>query len=182
MVVDEPFGHVESLSSQARRLAENLAAARLGLPIASVRVASLPLSGRPVAAIDGLPAPFSVSISHVRGLCGAAISADGWVGIDIVDPANASRALDVFFTADELLLLPDDHGLLRAMLWAAKEAAYKAAHLDTEFRPRTVMIEQMTPNGFEWFISDGNGGVRGDGCFASAGRYLVAVAAGAGTS
>ena len=40
--------------------------------------------------------------------------------------AEAGRGLDFWFTPEELELEPDE-GLLRARLWAAKEAAYKAA-------------------------------------------------------
>ena len=85
--------------------------------------------------------------------------------------------LDVFFTPDELAFLPDDHGLLRSMLWAAKEAAYKAARLDTEFRPRQVTIESLSPNGFTWSIRDRHAEVRGDGGLATVGRHMVAFAA-----
>ena len=167
----------EPASGSALRLAEDLATASLGLAPGVVRVAALLPSGRPVATIDGLPAACVVSVSHVDGLAGAAVSSDACVGIDIVDPADAGRSLDVWFTPDELALVPDEHGLLRAMLWTAKEAAYKAARLDTEFRPRRVVIESLSANGFEWWVRDGHADVRGAGFFATAGRYVVAIAA-----
>jgi hypothetical protein len=116
-------------------------------------------------------------VSHVRGLLGAAASTDGQVGLDIVDPAAAGRALDAFFTPDELTLMPDDMGLLRALLWGAKEAAYKAARLDTEFRPRRVTIESLSPNGFSWVVRERHAVVTGVGRFATVGRYVVAIAA-----
>jgi hypothetical protein len=177
LLCDRPRAGVDVRSGAVLRLAEDLACSSRGLNPGSVRVAGLPPSGRPVATVDGAPARFAVSVSHVRGLVGAALSDAAWVGIDIVDPADAGRALDVWFTPDELSLLPDDHGLLRAMLWAAKEAAYKAARLDTEFRPRTVTIEQLTPHAFEWMARDGHVAAVGDGCFGTAGRHLIAVAA-----
>jgi hypothetical protein len=105
------------------------------------------------------------------------VSDSAWVGIDIVDPADAGRSLDLWFTPDELALLPDDHGLLRAMLWSAKEAAYKAARLDTEFRPLLVTIESLSPHAFEWVVQDGRTEVCGDGCFSTADRHVIAIAA-----
>ena len=113
----------------------------------------------------------------MRDLIGAGLSDAAWIGIDIVDPADAGRALDFWFTPDELALLPDDQGLLRAMLWAAKEAAYKAARIDTEFRPRAVTIESLSPHGFSWALQDGRTTVGGDGCYATAGRHVIAIAA-----
>jgi hypothetical protein len=165
--LDVPRCGGEPLSGDAWRLAEDLVAASLGVAPGIVRVASLLPSGRPVATIEGVPAAFSVSVSHVRGLVGAASSPAACVGLDIVDPADAGRSLDVWFTPDELALLPDDHGLLRAMLWSAKEAAYKAARLDTEFRPRMVAIESLSANGFEWRVRDGHAEAYGVGCFAT---------------
>jgi hypothetical protein len=159
------------------RLAEDLVATLLSTPCAAVRVAGLAPSGRPVARVAGMSSGPAVSVSHVRGLLGAAASTDGQVGLDIVDPAAAGRALDAFFTPDELTLMPDDMGLLRALLWGAKEAAYKAARLDTEFRPRRVTIESLSPNGFSWVVRERHAVVTGVGRFATVGRYVVAIAA-----
>ena len=177
VLCNEPLDGLDLLSGEMFRLAEDLAFLSQGLDAGAVRVASLAPSGRPVATVAGEPAPFFISVSHVRGLVGAAVCDAAWVGIDIVDPADAGRSLDLWFTPDELALLPDDHGLLRAMLWAAKEAAYKAARLDTEFRPRTVTIESLSPQAFEWLVRDGRAEVRGDGCFVTASRHMVAIAA-----
>lgn len=176
-VFEPPFGGVESLSGAALRLAEDLVATLLSTPCAAVRVAGLAPSGRPVARVAGMSSGPAVSVSHVRGLLGAAASTDGQVGLDIVDPAAAGRALDAFFTPDELTLMPDDMGLLRALLWGAKEAAYKAARLDTEFRPRRVTIESLSPNGFSWVVRERHAVVTGVGRFATVGRYVVAIAA-----
>jgi hypothetical protein len=172
-----PHGWCDSPSAEAGRLAEDLVAATLGLAGAQVRVAALLPSGRPVARITGRERSPSVSLSHVHGLLGAAVAADGQVGLDIVDPADAGRALDAFFSPDELALVPDDDGLLRARLWAAKEAAYKAARLDAEFRPRRVTIEGLSPSGFAWVVRDRHVVVRGAGRFATVGRHVVAIAA-----
>jgi len=177
VLCDRPLAGIAPPSGEVLRLAEDLLCLSQGLDAGSVRVAALAPSGRPVATVAGTPVPCVVSISHVRGLAGAVVSENACVGIDIVDPADAGRSLDVWFTPDELALLPDDHGLLRAMLWAAKEAAYKAARLDTEFRPRMVVIESLSANAFEWRVRDGHAEVDGEGCFATLGRYVVAIAA-----
>ncbi len=162
-------------SAEAARLAESLVAARLEIDPGRVRVASLVPSGRPVAFISGLPAPVCLSISHVPGLVAAAVSTDTWIGLDLVDPAEAGRGLDVWFTPDELALAPDD-GRLRALLWAAKEAAYKACRLDTEFRPRAVVIDSLDGRSFGWIVHDRFGDVSGTGRLLTMGRHVVATA------
>ncbi len=177
VLCDRLLAGIAPHSGLGMRLAEDLLCLSWGLDAGSVRVANLVPSGRPVATVAGAPAPCVVSISHIRGLAAAIVSETACVGIDIVDPADAGRSLDVWFTPDELALLPDDHGLLRAILWAAKEAAYKAARLDTEFRPRRVVIESLSANAFEWRVRDGHAEVVGEGCFATVGRYVVAIAA-----
>lgn len=165
-----------SPSRVANRLAESLVAEVLGRAAGAVRVASLPPSGRPVAVVDGESHPVSLSISHVPGLVGAAACESAWVGIDIVDPAEAGRSLDIWFTPDELALLPDD-GSLRARLWAAKESAYKASRFDAGFSPRSVTIDALTGTGFSWTARHRFGDVLGSGRFTSLGRHVVAVAA-----
>jgi hypothetical protein len=176
-VFERPLAWCESPSAESGRLAEDLVAATLGVAGADVRVAALPPTGRPVARVAGREQGPSVSVSHVRGLLGAAVCTDARVGLDIVDPADAGRALDAFFSPDELALMPDDVGLLRALLWAAKEAAYKAARFDAEFRPRQVTIESLSPTGFGWSVRDRDAEVSGAGRFAAVGRHVVAIAA-----
>ena len=177
VVCEPPHGGAEPVSGEAVRLAEDLVAELLAVAPGDVRVAALAPSGRPVARVAGREEATFVSVSHGRGLIGAAASVTGRVGIDIVDPADAGRGLDSFFSPDELALAPDDLGLLRALLWAGKEAAYKAAGLDAEFRPRRVTIESLEANGFTWAVRDRHVAVHGAGRFAAAGRHVVAIAA-----
>jgi 4'-phosphopantetheinyl transferase EntD len=166
----------ETASTAGRRLAEELAAACLHLPRGGVRVAALAPSGRPVAVVGGRPVDVAVTISHAAGVVAAAAAVSAPIGIDIVDPAEAGRGLDLWFTPDELSLAPDDDGLLRGQLWAAKEAAYKAARLDTEFRLGTVSIDALSPRGFAWSARSAWRGARGEGRFVRVGRLIVAVA------
>lgn len=163
-------------SVEAARLAESLVAARVGCERRMVRVAALMPSGRPLAMVQGRPAPVAVSVSHSGSLIAAAACETAGVGIDIVDPAEAGRALDIWFTPDELALLPDEDGLLRARLWGAKEAAFKAARLDDGFRPCSVEIDDLGRTGFRWSVRGEHGPVEGRGGFTMAGMHLVAIA------
>ena len=163
------------LSVVAREVADTLAASWCGLSQGAVRVASLAPSGRPVLFVEGRPARQKISLSHIEGLVAAAVSNGSGVGIDLVDPAEAGRGLDFWLSPDELALEPDE-GLLRARLWAAKEAAYKAACLDDELRPKTVTIRSLAPHAFTWTARSGFTTATGDGRFLAAGRHVVAVA------
>ena len=159
------------------RLAEMLVAATVGVPHRFVRVATLSPSGRPVAALRSpQPAPF-VSVSHVEGLSGAAASGDGPIGIDIVAPNSADDGLDLFFSAEELSFRTDGFGPVRAMLWAAKEDAYKASQLDAEYLPREIEIQALSPRGFEWVICTPYRNASGVGSFAMVAGHVVAFAA-----
>jgi hypothetical protein len=177
LAVEATSGIAETLSGHAMRLAEKLVAGAVGSPSADVRVATLAPSGRPVAAVRGLSRVPTVSTSHVSGLVGAAVSVDAAVGLDLVEPADAGRGLDLFFSPDELALLPDECGLLRALLWAAKEAAFKAARLDIVFRPLDVEIQSLSVNDFTWTVRGLHRVVRGAGRFAAASGSVVAIAA-----
>jgi len=159
----------------ARALAEDVAAATLQQDRRNLRIASVSPSGRPVLLVAGRATGMAVSISHVEGLVAAAVGSTAGVGIDLVDPAEAGRGLDFWFTPEELALEPDE-GLLRARLWAAKEAAYKAAGLDEELRPRTVAIESLGLHAFTWTARSGFARAAGEGRFLAAGRHVVALA------
>jgi len=172
-----PAGADESPSAATLRLAEELGAAALRRPRELVRVASLQPSGRPVATIDGGGRGLRVSVSHVAGLLGAVVSRGASPGIDIVEPAAAGRGLDAFLTPDELALLPDDVGLVRGLLWAAKEAAFKAAQLDVEFQPLAIRIDSLAPGGFTWTLDAPFDRVEGGGIFAAVAGHIVALAA-----
>ncbi|MFM8734155.1 MAG: 4'-phosphopantetheinyl transferase family protein [Pirellulales bacterium] len=168
-------------SGEAARRAEDLIAAQVGCERRMVRVAALMPSGRPVAMVRGRVATASVSVSHSGSLIATAVCASASVGIDVVDPAEAGRSLDVWFTPDELALLPDEDGLLRARLWGAKEAAFKAAGLDDGFRPRSVDIVDLGRTGFRWRVRGDHRPVCGQGVFTFAGMCLVAIAVAAKT-
>ncbi len=175
LTIDQRVDHI-GISAAAARLAEELVAAHIGCERRLVRVAALSPSGRPVATVQGRGATISVSVSHVGGLFGAAVCGTAGVGLDIVDPAEAGPALDAWFTPDELTLFPDGDGLLRARLWAAKEAAFKAAGLDDGFRPRRVAIGQLDTAGYHWTVRSRHHRVCGRGLFMQLDGPLVAIA------
>lgn len=183
--VDLTFTEVKDrhgLSAIAARLAEQLVAARLACDPRLVRVAALMPSGRPVAMLRGEPAPVFVSLSHTAALVGTAICREAPVGIDIVGPADTSPALDVWFSPEELAASATDAAsdvderLLRQRLWSAKEAAYKAAHIDAGFRPRDVRIADLSTTGFRWRLSGPHALVEGTGRLIEIDRQLVAIA------
>lgn len=159
-----------ALSAAARRLAEELAAARTGTPRREIRVASLLPSGRPVANGPRGPLPLSVSVSHVVGMVAAAVAQGASVGIDVVDVATVRAGLGLW-----LLDAERAGGASPGMLWAAKEAAYKAAGIDAPFRPLAVEVE-ADDEGFTWRLRDRWRGAGGTGRFFATGRHLVAIA------
>lgn len=175
----DPFGR----SAAAARLAERLVAQGIGCERRLVRVATLMPSGRPVATVRGRAAAMSVTVSHAGSAVGAACCVRAGVGLDIVDPAEVRHAIDAWFRPDERALMPDD-GLLRARLWAAKEAAFKAARLDEGFRPLCIVIDDLDRTGFGWRVHGGFVTVRGQGIFIAAGGHVgaIAVAAPAGSA
>jgi 4'-phosphopantetheinyl transferase EntD len=160
----------ESLSAAARRLAERIVAGRHGLPAGAVRVASLLPSGRPIVSDDSGVMALSVSMAHERGLVGAAVCEGAGVGIDIVDTTVARTGLDHWLVDAELAAASP------GMVWAAKEAAYKAAGLDATFRPLRVTIAPSGDGSFSWTLRDDWRSAAGVGRFLEAGRYLLAVA------
>lgn len=159
------------------RIAERLAADVLGVPPASLRVATLPPTGRPVVLRGGAPVACGLSIAHTHrhgaaaGLLAVAACRDGSVGIDVVAPADvAPEALARLLAADGT----DPWCVARE--WAAREAAYKAAALDEVFRPRRVVVDRLPDDGFRWTVGGRFRAVHGAGRFLVEGDHLVAVA------
>jgi hypothetical protein len=161
-----------AVSAAARSLAERVGSRLIGGPL---RVACLMPAGRPVVLPIGDAGSCMVSVAHSRSLLAAAACRGvGGVGIDIVAPAESSAALDWCFDAAEAAHADDDAS--RARLWAAKEAAYKAARIDAGFQPRRVRIEPVGAERFCWSIAAGFGMVDGVGSWSEAGGHVVAVA------
>ena len=157
-------------STQARRAMETLAARHHAAP--PVRVATLTPSGRPIALQAGDKASVQVSASHAGGLVAVACR-DGvaGVGVDLVEPASAGRGLDWWTSGDGAGDTAED----RPRLWAAREAAYKAAILDAPFVPANVEVILDGP-AFSWRINHSQSAIAGEGRFFSAAHCLLAVA------
>ena len=155
----------------------------------TVRVATLMPSGRPVVTVSGRVAPVYVSVSHTRRMRAAVACVDAFVGIDLVETCvsattplkgNTCRRdqnLDAWFTKAEVELLADRTDLTPRMLWAAKEAAYKAARIDTEFRPRMIHISYSSGDRFQWSMCNRWLNMSGAGMFFLAGDHSVGIAA-----
>ena len=170
-------------SGAVARLAEEVAEESLQFLAGRVRVAALLPSGRPVALVAGRHGGVSVSTAHTSSVIGAAACREADVGIDIVDFCPQAAAgkrtdygLDYWFTPAERQLLAVNRSLSRGMMWGAKEAAYKAAALDAEFRPLEVSIEAADGDEFHWNLGHSWRAVRGVGRFFLAAGQIVVLA------
>jgi len=128
------------------------AAAALEQPAANrLRLASLLPSGRPIGLIDGSRATCGISLSHVADLLAVAVGPRPTVGVDLVDVATAGRGLEHWFDESQRRLataIDADCGAAgygRAALWAAREAAFKAAAIDAPFAPAAIRIVPGLP-------------------------------------
>jgi len=175
-----------SLSVAGSRLAERLAADVLGVARSSLRVAPLAPSGRPVVVCAASAGDCGISISHLRprladapssgrGLVAVAACRGAQVGIDLVVPAEVSTAsLSRFLATTRTGTDADARDAVR--LWAAKEAAYKAAALDEAFRPRRIVVERVSASGFRWSVDGRYHAVHGAGIFVAEEGHILAVA------
>jgi phosphopantetheinyl transferase (holo-ACP synthase) len=101
------------------------------------------LGRRPQVFLDGSPAPLSLSISHTsRGvLVGLAWGGDAAVGVDLTDPADVQpQSLQGWFTSEERRRFDTLDRCQAAMLWAVKEAVYKARNAGEHFDPRQIEV------------------------------------------
>lgn len=133
-----------------RLIADYAAANRLDLPTvdrARVEIDSGQPGQRQLAPrirIADQTLPWSLSLSHTRrGVLVALTTRPTMrVGVDLVEPASYGEGFGaVWFTSAERRWLdqcPDSHAT--AVLWAAKEAVYKAVNQDEPFYPRQVEI------------------------------------------
>lgn len=128
------------------------AAAAIDQPAANrLRLASLLPSGRPIGLIDGSRAACGISLSHVADLLAVAVGPRATVGVDLVDVASAGRGLEHWFDESQRRLataIDADCGTAgygRAVLWAGREAAFKAAAVDAPFAPAAIRVVPARP-------------------------------------
>lgn len=176
-----PRAEYGNQSAAAARLAEELIAAHIGCERSRVRVANMMPSGRPHATVRGRSGAIHVSMSHSSNMIGACVCETTSVGLDIVQAEEVDRKLDFWFTPNELSLLPEEDTLLRARIWGAKEAAFKAARLDEGFRPCAVKITALESTSFRWSVQGNHRKAAGQGIFTLAGMHLCALAVAAAT-
>ena len=163
-------GDPATQSGQARRAMEQLAIRHSA--VRPLRVATLVPSGRPVVMHAGKKVAVQVSASHTGGLIGVACRAGHLgVGVDLVQPDSAGPGLDWWAAQSDVCDRPGE----RIRRWAAREAAYKAARLDSPFYPLRVEV-RLDKEGFDWRINTSDEPISGRGGFLAVGSCLLAVA------
>jgi phosphopantetheinyl transferase len=111
---------------------------------------------RPRVLVDGNDPGWSLSISHTdRGLL-VAFADDGRteVGADLVLPERfAPSFLETWFTTDERRDLVGAGDSEAALVWAVKEAVYKACQQGEGFAPRRIEVVRLPGRKFacRWF-------------------------------
>ncbi len=105
-------------------------------------------TSRPLALVDGKPAGMNISITHCDGIVAAAASGPNCsVGIDLVKSGSVTSTLQATWMSPaeraqiSQSAFPDQTA---SMIWAAREAAFKACQLDEGFRPAewNIQIEE----------------------------------------
>lgn len=149
------------LKSMLRRDCEQLLARAQTPHLRELEVLSRDAAGRsqsPRVLVAGRALAGHVSLSHVDGIAWAAVSpsANLRVGIDIVrDGETFKRPCDTWFTPREREWIRHTaESGLAAVLWSAKEAAYKATNLGETFIPGQYEILQDGPGRFSWIRLD----------------------------
>jgi 4'-phosphopantetheinyl transferase len=105
------------------------------------------LSGAPEVFSGGLPADFTISLSHRGGVACCAVT-KGAVSLgcdlELVEPRSESFISD-YFTAEEHALIaqatPSDRSRLVTLLWSAKESALKALRIGLRADTRSVTVK-----------------------------------------
>jgi hypothetical protein len=164
----------ESLTTGVRRLAAALVGSHLRGRSDPIRIETVLPSGRPVATDSRGLLPVAMSLAHDAGLMAAAAAERCHVGIDVIAIESRSSGLDYWLDSDERRW--ERRTGAPGLLWAAKESAYKAARLDTPFRPREITVAPEGGDGFRFTWSSRWHVVTGSGRFMVEGGYLVAVA------
>jgi 4'-phosphopantetheinyl transferase len=115
--------------------------------------------GAPVAWVDGVPAPLSLSLSDRAGRAVCAVGLPGLaLGCDLerIERRRAGFLAD-FLTADEqrvVAIAPggEERDLRAAVVWSAKEAALKALRVGLRRDTRSVeVVPGWTPAAGGWF-------------------------------
>lgn len=135
-----------------RLIAGQLAATSGGWKCSDIEIFSA--GARPRAWFQGRPLPWSLSIAHTRRGAVAALSCRAGIlpGVDLVELRDYGPGFAaLWFTADERRRLAPRGGRRCAVLWAIKEALYKAVNAGEPFDPRAI---ESVP-----------GGSRGDVCW-----------------
>lgn len=101
--------------------------------------------GAPEAFVDGQPAGVEISITHRAGH-GVCVVGSGAVGCDLeaIEP-RTQRFVNDFFTTRERQVVatatPEEHDLIVALTWSAKESALKVLRSGLRRDTRSVEVE-----------------------------------------
>lgn len=138
------------LAYLAGRLAAKQVVQRLvggeALELSAIEIYSQDACGRgkrPAVRVAGRPASWRLSIAHTdRGaLAGACLRPHAAIGVDLVPLGwDERRVARFWFTPAEQAWLAGGTVWGTAAVWAAKEAAYKAAGGEEPFRPHAIEI------------------------------------------
>lgn len=116
---------------------------------------SIPTIGeRPRVLLDGVLAPFQISLSHSGDYYAAAVSEEP-VGIDVqIRRPIADGALHFFLSDEEQeeLARLDESSALRIHYWVAKEAAFKFDHEARTYKAVTIRLLSRRGTGLELAI------------------------------
>jgi hypothetical protein len=112
---------------------------------------------RPFITIGGRELPWSLSISHSeRGVLVALAATDQCsLGVDLASKAaHDAGFLRLWFTPGERCWIEADPSRRAAVLWAMKEATYKAYQSGEGWSPRKIEVRPLLHNRFACFFRD----------------------------
>ncbi len=96
-------------------------------------------TSRPVVTVNGRAAEVEVSITHCAGLVvAAAVSGSGRAGVDLVESGSVTESVQAGWMTDAeraAIARSAFSDQTASMIWAAREAAYKASDSGDGFRP-----------------------------------------------
>jgi len=127
-----------------RLVCSHLAALGLDCPRSAAQIAIRSDGRRPVVLLDGCRMPWSLSIAHTPRAVLAALNTvpNVQIGVDLVEPQLCSRGFtETWFSSGEQRSVAVGDSRTPALLWAVKEAAYKAAGDPQPFDPRTIEVD-----------------------------------------
>ena len=110
-------------------------------------------SGAPAVFVSGVLAKTAVSISHREGTAACALAAQGVIGCDleIIEPRSDAFIRDYFTAVEKLALSYAEEPMrMAAVIWSAKESAFKALGEGLRMDTRSAEVTQVVDGGHGW--------------------------------